>query len=175
VQTIDVLPTAADALDLPAPAGIDGRSALAPRFKPSGVAELWSTTSVGKSFGRRTYPMSLVRRRFAQVIAQQAAQFGTGPLGPKFFDLAPAASLVGRAARALPPGSRKLKVRLNGKPTGSPAVVSGSVEGVAPKRGVAVVIGGKVAATAQTYRYTTDVRFETAVPKGGPVSVYALG
>jgi hypothetical protein len=175
VQTIDVLPTAADALDLPAPADIDGHSALDPRFKPSPVAELWSTTSVGKSFGRRTYPMSLVRRRFAALIAQQAALFGTGPLGARFFDLGPSASLVGRAASALPAGSQKVKVKLNGKPTGSPAVVTGNVKGVAPKKVVAVVIGGKVAATAQTYRYTSAVRFETAVPRGGPVSVYAVG
>jgi hypothetical protein len=173
VQTIDVLPTVADALDLPAPRGIDGRSALDPGFEPSDRAELWSTTSV-VTFGRHLYPMSLVKRRFEELISRQSARFGTGARGPRFFDLAPGARLVGRAAGTLPAGSARLPVSLDGRVRGAPAVVSGRVGGVGAGRVLAVVIRGRVAATARTYAFH-GVRFEAAVPRGGPVTVYALG
>jgi hypothetical protein len=172
VQTIDVLPTVADALDLPTPRAVDGRSALDPHFQPSDQAELWSTTSV-VTFGRHLYPMSLVRRRFGELISRQAALFGTGRRGAGFFDLGPGARLVGRAARALPRGSARLPVSLDGPARGAPAVVSGRVGGVGAGRVLAVVIRGRVAATARTYAFR-GVRFETAVPRGGPVAVYAV-
>jgi hypothetical protein len=173
VQTIDVLPTVADALDLPSPRGINGRSALDPGFKPSDRAELWSTTSVA-TFGRHLYPMSLVARRFAQVISRQTALFGTGPRGARFFDLAPGASFVGRPASALPAGSARLSVSLDGAARGAPAVVSGRVRGVGAGRVLAVVIRGRVAATTRTYAFR-GVRFEAAVARGGRVAVYAVG
>lgn len=172
VQTIDVLPTVADALDLPAPKGIDGHSALDAAFEPSDVAELWSTTSV-VTFGRHRYPMSLVKQRFAQLIARQVAQFGKGPRGARFFRVAPGAALVARAAGALPAGSRQIAVSLDSTPRGAPAVVSGSASGVGAGRVLALVTGGRVAATARTYAFH-GVRFEAAVPRGGPVTVYAL-
>jgi len=173
VQTIDVLPTVADALDLPAPRGVDGHSALDPGFQPSDQAELWSTTSV-VTFGRHVYPMSLVKRRFGELISRQAALFGTGVRGARFFDLAPDAGLVGRTARALPRGAARLPVSLDGPVRGAPAVVSGRVGGVGAGRVLAIVIRGRVAATTRSYAFR-GVRFEAAVPRGGPVTVYAVG
>ena len=172
VETIDVLPTVAAALGLPRPRGVDGHDALAPAFLPSPTAELWSTTSV-TTFGRRLYPMRLVQRRLAEVVAQQRARFGTGAFGRRFFQLGPHAGLVGRAAGALPRGSRRVAAALDAPARGAPAAVSGTVAGVGAGRNVAVVVGGRIAATARTYAFG-GVRFAATVARGGPVAVYAV-
>lgn len=172
VQTIDVLPTVADALNLPVPAGLDGHSALDPAFAPSDAAELWSTTSV-RTFGRHLYPMSLVRKRLGQVLARQRALFGTGAFSGRFFSVSPRAGVVGAGVSTLPPGSRKVAASLDRPARGAPAVVAGKVSGVGAGRTLAVVVGGRVAATTRTYSFG-GVRFEAAIPRGGSVSVYAL-
>jgi Sulfatase len=172
VQTIDVLPTVADALDLPAPHGIDGRSALDPRFVPSDAAELWSTTSV-VTFGRHLYPMTLVTQRFEELIALQRKRFGHGRFAGSFFALNPFRRLVGLRPSALPPGSRVASARVDARARGAPAVVTGRVRGVGRGRALALVIRGRVAATTRTYAFR-GIRFEAAVQRGGPVTVYAL-
>ncbi len=172
VQTIDVLPTVADALNLPIPAGVDGHSALDPAFRPSDTAELWSTTSV-RTFGRHRYPMRLVAQRLREVLARQAALFGTGGFSGRFFSVSPQAGVVGHSVSTLPAGSRRVTASLDHPARGAPAVVAGKVSGVAAGRTLAVVIGGRVAATARTYSFA-GVRFEAAVARGGSVTVYAL-
>ena len=171
VQTIDVLPTLADALDLPVPR-VDGRSALAPGFVPSETAELWSTTSV-VTFGRHDYPMSLVRQRLEELIARQRRRFGTGRFAGRFFALNPDGKLVGHRAGALPEGSHNATARVDARARGAPANVTGRVRGVGRGRRLALVIRGRIAATARTYAFR-GIRFQAAVPQGGPVTVYEL-
>ena len=77
--------------------------------------------------------------------------FGTGPLGARFFRLSPGAGLVGRAASALPAGSTRVSASLDAPARGAPSVVSGQVFGVGAGRVLALVIGGRIAATTRTY------------------------
>jgi sulfatase-like protein len=83
-QTVDVLPTVAHALGLPAARGWDGHSALDPAFEPSPRVDLWSTTSVVR-FGRHSYSLAYVRRETARVLARQHARFGSGPMTGAFW------------------------------------------------------------------------------------------
>ena len=172
VETMDVLPTVAGALGLRRPRGVDGHDALAPGFRPSPSAELWSTTSV-VTFGRHVYSMALVQRRLAELVARQRATFGRHAFSGRFFRLGPRADLVGRPARRLPPGSRRIGFGLEQLADGAPAVVSGAVAGVGADRTLALVVRGRVAATTRTYAFG-GVRFSAAIPRGGELTVYAL-
>jgi hypothetical protein len=154
VQSIDVLPTLADMLDVRVPWRIDGRSALDSAGRRS--VEISSFHGSGLS----TSPARLARRR-ADSLRRQIALFGTGAEGGGGFGVGPFHQLVGQrvsdlrsvargrararvgggAIRSVDPASRyQPAARANG-------VISGGGRSV---RYVAVALNGRIAGVAPT-------------------------
>jgi hypothetical protein len=169
VETIDVLPTILDLAGVPLPAGIDGRSLLAPaaaRARPATVFHRVGTelNTVGGSYAFDTD--RLARRRDAAV-RRKAALFGSGGgTDPDALYLTgPHPELVGRrvpSARVLPGEGDQPAVRidqaqdlLDVDPQGSfvPGEITGEIPGGRPsgRRAVALALNGTIVATGRTF------------------------
>ncbi|HVE68842.1 MAG TPA: hypothetical protein VNB64_09705, partial [Solirubrobacteraceae bacterium] len=177
VETIDVLPTIADALDIRLPQRPDGRSALAADYRGHDGMRIWSTTST-REFRRVDVPWPLFLTRRAAVVAQQASLFGTGDDSPELlWEVGPNRDVVGRRleadaeARAPVVGSvrydrpEELEAWTRSA-RWSPAHVSGELDGVAPGTELMLVVGGRVAAVTRAYEFQGDTRFSFMAHEG---------
>lgn len=177
VETIDVLPTIADALNFELPQPSDGTSALAPGFRGHRGVRVWSTTSTAE-FARRDYTWNHFAARRAQVLARQALLFGTGARRPGLlWAVGPNRELVGRplAAAARGAGSLPGNVRYDHPrqldswtPAArwSPSGVSGVVDGFTGGRDLALAVNGRIRAVTRTYSFVGEARFSFMVPEG---------
>jgi Sulfatase len=151
VETIDVLPTIADALDVRVPWEIDGRSALAP-------AQPRRRTIVSKKF-RHVYPVDTPGFTAAKraALRRKLELFGAGldRFGPR-------PDLLGQP---VPAGGRAVVAR--GGHT--PAQVTGFIRGGRPGGGrtVAVAVNGRIAATGLTFtlRGSERERYSLMIPE----------
>ena len=153
LQTIDVLPTIADALGIRIPWRVDGRSALAPpRAAPA-------------RDGREEVQAHLPGRH-AHLRAAQARRPGAqaGPFGDGVYSFGPRPDLIGRR---VPDGGRRVVVD-----PGSgfvPAHQAGAIEG--GRRGggrtVAIAVNGRVVATGVTFTLegARDEQYSLIVPE----------
>ena len=169
VQSIDIAPTVADALGLRLPWKPDGRSALAPAPERSRLV-VHSFREERMEFDAR----SLAGRMRAEAVRRAASLHGTDP--GRIYRAGPHGFLVHRRLSALRTGAPSaLRYRLAG-PRSSldfdpasgvvPAVISGWVAGPrATGREVAVVLNGRVGATARTHPSATGARFDAIVPE----------
>jgi hypothetical protein len=160
VQTVDILPTMAEALGVKIPWKVDGRSVLAGTRPP---------TRVNVAGVIASYPHALAQRQASLV--RQVGLFGSGSWGPQFAGTGTYRHLVGtsvstlaattapgEAARVDSVGSRLLRHY----PRGSafvPSPLEGTLSGVHPGQALALALNGRVAAVGVAYRN----------PGGGPV------
>ncbi len=165
VQTVDILPTMADALRIKIPWKTDGRSVLSGTRPPTRVNVAGVVAS---------YPAALAQRRAS--LERQLGLFGSGAWGPQFAGTGAYRRLVGAsvstlAAAAAPAASARVD-RVGSKlllryPRGSalvPSPLAGTLSGVRPGQAVAVALNGRIAAVSVAYRN----------PGGGPVRFSAL-
>jgi hypothetical protein len=175
VQTIDILPSIADALDFQLPDKSDGQSALSKDFKPSSEVRVWSTTST-KEFKLVSVPFPVFLARRGAVVNQQASLFGTGTTQPGLlWAVGPDRGLVGRPlASASLAGTLPATVRFdrpeelqNWAPEASwaPSHVSGTIDGLPAGRNLALAVDGRIRAVARTYDYLGKVRFSFMAPE----------
>jgi hypothetical protein len=175
VQTSDILPSIADALDFELPEKSDGASALAADFKPSPEVRVWSTTST-KEFKVVEVPYPLFLTRRGAVINQQASLFGTGSVRPGLLWAGgPDREQVGRplAAAALA-GTLPATVRYDRpeelntwtpEAPWAPSHVSGTIDGLPAGRDLALAVNGRIRAVGRTYGYLGKTRFSLMAPE----------
>lgn len=162
VQTIDLLPTMADALGVNLPWPVDGRSALSPSYRPSPDVRMFriAGATASEAFA------SLSRRRDA-VLAERIRLFGAGRSEPGLFGFGPHAELVGRRASELLSGgdsglsaAAPGEVRYDPEGATAPTLVAGKLEGdgAVPGLDLAVAVNGRIEAVTRSY----------AAPSGAP-------
>jgi hypothetical protein len=171
VETVDILPTIADALNFQLPEHSDGQSALSPRYRGYDGVRIWSTTST-REFERVDIPWRDFLARRALVNARQATLFGTGDEGPgRLWAVGPRAWMVGRT---VPEGAEVLPVGVRFDRPGeledwtpdagwSPAHVSGRLDGLDGGSELALEVNGRIGATGHSYRFRGETRFSFMV------------
>jgi Sulfatase len=173
VQTIDVLPTVADVLDVKVPWSVDGQSVFGPPrpdnrkpFFPSDV----------NAFGvDASEPITIDGDAGWRGVLDQAVDTVLPRAGgsERLWRIGPSAQLVGAYVDTLPPGSRE---RLNAvfddanalqtvDPASGkvPALIRGAVDGVAAGDPLAIAVNGVVGATAPAYADGGAVKFAAMV------------
>jgi hypothetical protein len=153
LQSIDVLPTIAEALKRRLPWRVEGRAAT------DGAGRRSVTISSFKNPRLNTDPAALARQRRTTLRAQTAL-FGTGLDGGAGFGIGPFRGLVGRRVAgvpAAPASGGRAEVRKQSVDASSrylPAArVSGAIRGARPEVGtVAIAVNGRVAGVAPTFR-----------------------
>ena len=160
VQTVDILPTMANALGVKIPWKVDGRSVLSGRRPP---------TRVNVAGVIASYPSALAQRQAS--LARQLALFGSGSWGPQLAGTGAYRRLVGANVSTLaasPAADASAHVDSVGSkllrhyPRGSalvPSPLSGTLSGVHAGQAVAAALNGRIAAISVAYRN----------PGGGPV------
>lgn len=187
VETIDVLPTIADVLDVEIPWSVDGRSALgSPR--PAAGRMLYPSDVNG--FGVEALaPIHLDTDTGWRQVLDHAADTVLPAVGEtdRFWRVGPRPDLVGTAVDDIGPGALEpIATALDDAGeladvdagTGRlPALIRGRLEQSGP---VAVAVNGIVAATAPTYEEDGTVRFAVMVdaarlrPGANEITVYRL-
>ena len=180
VETIDILPTIADALGISDPLG--GGRALGLR----GRAHLPVNVS---GFVR---PVASVLDARDKALLRQIRLFGTGATTPVLFGVGPAPSILGRSVsrlRVVGAGSASAEIDakplalLRSLPRGSrfyPSQVTGRVSGLGAGRPVAIAVNGRIAGTSTTIDSAGAIRFSILVPEEllhvgrNPVRVFAV-
>ena len=184
-QTIDVLPTIADAVNAKLPWRVDGRSLLGRRLSKDG--EVTVPESSGTPL---TVPLStlLAERRLA--LNQQIATFGTGPIG-RVYRIGPHRELLQKQVSGLSvQEDQDARVELDSpdlfqsvdrRSDVVPVYVTGKIRGgTGSDEELAVAVNGVVAATTRSYEDQGDERFAALVPEDSlrsgqnDVRVYAL-
>jgi hypothetical protein len=165
VQTIGLLPTIADVLQVRIPWHVDGRSVL-------DSPPLSRVRIDGWRLGVR----ALLRRRDDDLVIQ-SARFGAGRPWERIFAAGPLGDLVGKQLAAmtlLPAGTLRARVddayRFEAVDTRSavvPTYVSGRLEGMVGSETpeLALAINGRIAAVSRTYSSGGEAVFSFVVPE----------
>jgi hypothetical protein len=167
VSTLDVLPTLADALDMPLPWRVDGRSTLG-----RGPGSPRRFTFLGPS-NRIPLDVGFLRRQRQATIRTKGTLFGTagGPAG--FYGLGPGRALQGRSLRSLSfgrrlPGAVDLRdadefQKVDRKDPFVPALVRGTVRSGRKLGGLVVAVNGRVMGSGYPTGSGDEVPFEVMV------------
>ena len=159
VQTIDVLPTIADALGVRLPWKVDGRPAeQAPRNRPAVdmLTRDWEPLRVDAA--------SLERRRRA-ALDRKLQLFGDGLYSTDALVGRPVSAFAAAAAGAtatIDVTSELEDVDLRGP---LPTMITGTIAGAgAGRHDLALAVNGRIATTAQSFPWEGDERFSAFVP-----------
>lgn len=167
VQSIDVLPTIADVLNISIPWAVDGHSAFKEPY-PSAVRLPVDriVTDVGP----------LEQKRDA-AIRRKTALFGSGRGAAGLFAIAPHRELVGRRVSTLPAAqpsraratlNRTTQRLLQAVNPGSgyvPALIGGNIIGGGPGLTLAIAVNGRIATLTRSYSLSGNVRYAALVPE----------
>ncbi len=180
VETVDILPTLADALGITIPWDVDGRSGFGDKHR--------ARVNVS-GFVR---PVAAVLEAREKALRRQIRLFGTGATMPVLFGIGPARSILGRSLSRLRvvgagPASAEIDSKplalLRSLPRGSrfyPSQVTGKVSGLGAGRPVAIAVNGRIAGTSTTINSAGAIRFSILVPEEllhtgrNPVRVFAV-
>lgn len=193
VQTVDILPTMADILDIRIPWEVDGRSALTdPRRRTVRMAHIYRLSDFRPP---ETTPYKPLLERQQAAIARKIELVGSGDWGSLFVSDA-YRPLLGRPVAALPVvGSSSDRAGITDGATRTllenydpalpfvPSPIPGRISGDGARVGrtLAVAVNGRIAAVATTYGVYGTTRFSALAPESafGPgrneVEVYWLG
>jgi hypothetical protein len=172
-NTLDVLPTIADVLDVPIPYRVDGRSAFSRE-----VARRRTVRVPSRDF-RRTVVISAraYERRRRRVVRRRLARYGWGDLRSLYTGIGPARVLIGRALHELRPaglggvrarfvfGRRLRAVR---RRSGLVAThVAGSIRGGRGRRSLVLAVNGRIEVTGRSWRLRSSrsERFAMNIPE----------
>jgi hypothetical protein len=168
VQTVDVLPTIADVLDVRVPWRMDGESLFGPRSRERFVL-------VGDRGTFTADPGELIARR-EESLARQVALFGSGDAAPGLYGIGPHPELLGEPVSSLAVtsgGEARAELdqadELRAVDLGAeevPARLTGTISGDgAAGRALAVALDGRIVAVAQSYAFAAEERFSVLVPE----------
>ena len=167
VQTIDVLPTIADELDVDVPWQMDGTSLLAPRARDRYVL-------IGDKKTFSPDAESLIARRTA-ALEQRIALLGSGSQAPGLFGLGPNRELLGRdvdefdiAVGVGLSGEVDQTAELSAVDLESeyvPVRLTGRINGGDGPRDLAVVVNGRIEAVARSYLVDGEERLSVLFPE----------
>jgi hypothetical protein len=173
VETIDILPTIADALDFELPEKADGKSALADGFRGEDTVRVWSTTST-QEFERVDLDFAEYRARLGAVLAQQSSLFGYGE-SPLLWRVGPNRDLIGQPLEGASYGpSLSAQVSYDNPEEAqgwdpaaswSPSHVSGTIDGLTGGRDLALAVNGRIAAVGRSYSFAGQTRFSLMAPE----------
>jgi hypothetical protein len=155
VETIDILPTIFDILNLDPKVKMDGRSAFSDEVQQRDELRFL----IRNTFEVLKIPADQFEREKQAVVDRNLRLFGTGQDGPdRIYEIGPHQELIGRPASA---AGRKLPVELpsaqdyeNVDPESGyvPSHVVGRVEGAGePGRDIAVAVNGTIRAVGNTF------------------------
>lgn len=166
VQTVDILPTIADALDVRIPWPVDGRTGFGPVPPPR-------TVTLGDHSDE--IASLLTQRRAA--LSRQIRLFGSGADSTTPLHVGPHRELIGRQVEELPRApaggttaavdevGRKLLRALPVGATFVPSPLQGSLagQGATPGKPIAVALDGKVVAVCASFEHAGRTRFSALV------------
>jgi hypothetical protein len=166
VQTIDVLPTIADILDMPMPWPVDGHSLYSADVRTRLFHSTTALEPVDSSFAARTD----TQRR-------QAALFGTRTPWDATYRTGPYTHLIGQATRSLPRRPTDLSMTLESpglysrvdlKSDFLPARIKGTLRSLDGTRGhdLAIAVNGVIATTTTAATRTGQYTFSAMIPEG---------
>ena len=181
--SIDVLPTIAHVLDVRIPWRTDGKSLIGRRLPGDG------TVSVLLDVRRVSAPLSALRAKRKQTLAEQVRLFGTRTFEP-VYRFGPRPELVGRRVGGLAVRPGSARVQLEGRsllaavdPSAElvPNYIAGSVSGAGSQElELAIALNGTIEATTKTFAQDGETRFAAFVPERvlrrgrNDVEVYAV-
>jgi hypothetical protein len=171
VQTVDILPTLADALGISLPWRVDGHSALDGSFRPAPLVRIYRTS--GGSFAAR---VSRLERRRDELLEQKISLFGDRDRGEGLYRFGPHRELVGRRVASLdaePADGLAVeldlgdRIRVDPESGTMPAMITGRLSGEAAGPGVdlAVSVDGRVEAVTRSYVFRGDPALSALVPE----------
>jgi hypothetical protein len=171
MQTVDLVPTLADALGLRLPWKTDGRSMLAP-----GAAQRTSVEADAYESGEHfEFSAAALAGRLRAAAAERAALFrGTDPA--RIFRTGPNRELMGRPIASLPRGpasplryvlpAEQRSFDFDPRSGAVPGIAAGLLRGPrASGRELVLALNGRVAATPVSHPSGSDVRFEALLPE----------
>jgi hypothetical protein len=175
VETIDILPTIADVLDIRIPWRVDGRTAL---LDPRRATVHVQTRAGDAPGGEAKAPFASLVPKHEALIRQRARLFGSGDW-ERLYAAGPYSDLLGRSVSSFAVvasddraviedelTTELLKVMRPGLPF-VPSPLQGYVEGAGAAAGKALVVAvnGTIAAAAETYNGSETVRFSALLPE----------
>ncbi|HEX4760094.1 MAG TPA: sulfatase-like hydrolase/transferase [Thermoleophilaceae bacterium] len=173
VESIDILPTMFDILNLKPPVHMDGKSAYSETVKKRRQLRILQRGT----FKTLHFPVGPFERRKDQILAKKLELFGTGSMfAPRFYHWGPHADLIGKPASSA--GLTPLKVDFTHanefkdvdlSSSTVPVHVVGRVRNAGVHRDVAIAINGKIVAVSSTFKLvsgdTKDVLVASMVPE----------
>jgi hypothetical protein len=187
VETIDILPTILDILNLTPRARMDGRSAFSPTVRKRRTLRILQRNT----FKTLRIPAAKFEADKRRVLAKKLRLFGTGADGPgRMFRIGPHQELLGKPADG--PGLTPLPVdlvyeseyaKVDMSSDTIPIHVAGRVKGGSGPVDVAIAVNEKIRAVSRTFKLTTGGGYLVAalVPESSfhdganKVEVYEVG
>jgi len=171
VQTVDILPTVADALGISLPWRVDGQSALDRSFHPTALVQIYKTS--GGSLAER---VSSLERRRDELLEQKISLFDDRDRGEGLYRFGPHRELVGRQVPSLDAGLADGltvdldlgdRIRVDPESGTMPARITGRLSGEAagPGLDLAVSVDGRVEAVTRSYVFQGDPALSALVPE----------
>jgi Sulfatase len=172
VETVDIVPTIFDVLNVRPLVAMDGRSAFSPEVqRRRGVRILQRRT-----FKPMRFTAAEWERGKAAAVERKLRLFGVGRDGPlRLFRIGPRPDLLSRPVRSFPVERSEGAHFVDGDEYGRvdlrssrvPAWVTGSLEGVPTGTDLAVAVNGRIAALTRSFHLATDERtlFAAMVPE----------
>ena len=119
VETIDILPTILDILNIDPRVKMDGKSAYSPEVKQRRTLRF----EIRNTFQTLRIPAATFERERAEIIARNHRLFGSGADGPhRIYEIGPHPELIGQPASAAGPPARRGPRRPAGLPARGPGI-----------------------------------------------------
>jgi hypothetical protein len=179
VETIDILPTIFDTLNLRPPVRMDGSSAFSEKVKRRRTLRILQRGT----FKPLHFPVAAYERVKDRILSKKLALFGTGPMtAPRFYRFGPHADLIGQPAAGA--GRTPLKVEfahanefrnVDLKSSTIPVHVVGKVRSPGGHRDVAIAVNGKIVAVSRSFKLVSGDSKDELVASIVPESAFRQG
>ncbi|HLM32875.1 MAG TPA: sulfatase-like hydrolase/transferase [Gaiellaceae bacterium] len=171
VQTVDILPTVADALGISLPWTVDGHSALHRSFRPARLVRIYKTSG-----GSLAEAVSSMERRRDELLEQKIALFGDRDRWEGLYRFGPHSELVGRRVASADTGPAEglavdldlgERIRVDPETGAVPARITGRLSGETAGAGLdlAVSVDGRIEAVTRSYVFRGDLALSAMVPE----------
>jgi Sulfatase len=172
VETVDILPTIFDLLDVQPRVAMDGRSVFSSQVQRRRTVRILERDT----FKPLRFSTEEWERGQAAALERKLRLFGVGRDGPlRLFRIGPHRELLSRPVRSFPVERSRGAHFVDGDEYGRvdlgsshvPAWVTGSLEGVPTGTDLAVAVDGRIAALTKSFHLATDERtlFAAMVPE----------
>jgi hypothetical protein len=179
VETIDILPTIFDVLNLKPPVHMDGTSAYSATDEKRNDLRILQRGT----FKPLRFTAAQFERTKARILAKKIALFGTGSFSdPRFYRWGPHPELVGQPAKGA--GRTPLRVEfahanefnhVDLKSSTIPVHVVGRVKTPGGHRDVAIAVNGKIVAVSRTFKLVSGDTKDELVASMVPESAFRQG